>query len=87
VSALEADASAFRKLLAGLEWQPREWSDEDEICFEWISDERHAIVSIEGDGEIGYAMLVGGRFVAGAEKGIPSCMPSDLASYIAGAAR
>lgn len=84
MSLVEADAAEFRAQLAPLAWQPDEWSDEGEICFEWISSDRHAIVSIEGDGEIGYAMLVGGKFVAGAEVCPPSRLPDDLARYLSG---
>lgn len=86
MSQIEADAAEFRAQLALLTWQPHEWSDEGEICFEWISSDRHAIVSVEGDGEIGYAMLVEGRFVAGAEVCPPSRLPEDLARYLSGKA-
>jgi hypothetical protein len=86
VSQIEAQAAEFRAQLVSLTWQPNEWSDEGEICFEWISSDRHAIVSIEGDGEIGYAMLVAGKFVAGAEVCPPSRLPEDLARYLSGKA-
>lgn len=77
-----ADAAEFRKQISGLEWQPSEWSDEGEICFEWIAPGRHAIVSIESDGFIGYAMLVNGCFVSGAELASPSRLPDDLRTYL-----
>jgi hypothetical protein len=79
---IEAEAALFRRQLADMEWQPDEWSDVGEICFEWIAPGRHAIVSIEGDGAIGYAMLVADRFVAGSEVAPPSRMPDDLRAYI-----
>jgi hypothetical protein len=82
VSQIESEAAEFRAHLSSLSWQPSEWSDEGEICFEWISSTRHAIVSIEGDGEIGYAMLIDGKFVAGGEVCPPSRMPDDLARYL-----
>lgn len=82
MSRIEAEAAEFRVHLASLTWQPNEWGDEGEICFEWISSDRHAIVSIEGDGEIGYAMLVDGKFVAGAEVCPPSRLPDDLRAYV-----
>ncbi|NTF17693.1 hypothetical protein G6L37_04720 [Agrobacterium rubi] len=82
MSDIEADAAEFRKHLADLAWKPDEWADEGEICFEWIAPNRHAIVSIEGDGEIGYAMLVDGTFVSGEEAAIPHRFPADLKSYL-----
>lgn len=82
MSQIEAEAAVFRAHLASLTWKPNEWADEGEICFEWISSNRHAIVSIEGDGEIGYALLVDGRFEAGAEVCPPSRLPDDLRAYV-----
>lgn len=82
MSELEADAAEFRRHLAVLAWKPNEWTDEGEICFEWIAPNRHAIVSIEGDGLIGYAMLVDGKFVPGAESARPGTFPDDLARYL-----
>lgn len=81
-SDLQSDAALFRERVKELAWQPEEWSDEGEICFEWIAPGRHAIVSIEGDGEIGYAMLVDGKFIAGDEIGTPADIPRDLGRYL-----
>jgi hypothetical protein len=80
---LEVEAAEFRALTVGLGWRPNEWNDVGEICFEWVSATHHAIVSIEGDGMIGYAMLRGDRFVAGSEDCPPSRFPQDLAQYLA----
>lgn len=82
MSDIEADAAEFRKHLIDLAWKPDEWANEGEICFEWIAPGRHAIVSIEGDGEIGYAMLVEGTFIAGEERAAASRFPSDLKLYV-----
>jgi hypothetical protein len=82
MSQVEAEAAEFRAQITALAWQPNEWSDDGEICFEWISSDRHAIVSIEGNGEIGYTMLVDGTFVAGAETCPPCRLPDDLCRYL-----
>ena len=82
MSDIEADAAEFRKHLVDLAWAPIEWADEGEICFEWIAPDRHAIVSIEGDGEIGYAMLVDGKFVSGEATAKTGRIPADLGRYL-----
>ena len=82
MSDIEADAAEFRKHLVDLAWKPDEWADEGEICFEWIAPDRHAIVSVEGDGEIGYSMLVDGKFVPGVEAARPGRLPADLGPYL-----
>lgn len=82
MSEIEADAAEFRRHLTGLTWKPNEWADHGEICFEWIGPNRHAIVSIEGDGLIGYAMLVDESFVPGKYLARPDTFPDDLARYL-----
>ena len=64
--------------------QPLIWvDDENEIVFEWRFSDRHAVVSFEGDGVFGYALLKGDRFVPGQHRGdLNSPLPSDLASYL-----
>jgi hypothetical protein len=66
---------------------PLVWGDRDgELAFEWISSTKHAIVSFEGDGLIGYAMRTGGRFRPGEIRDAPATVfPPDLRAYLAGA--
>lgn len=62
---------------------PHVWADDAEVVFEWISDGRHAIVSCEGDGVIGYTYRVGGRFVPGEKTAAsPDSFPADLSAYL-----
>ncbi len=64
--------------------QPRVWADDTEVVFEWISGDRHAIVSCEGDGMIGYTYRVAGQFVPGLVTAARSDgFPTDLAAYLA----
>jgi hypothetical protein len=56
---------------------------ETEVVFEWISGERHAVVSFEGDGEFGYAMRQGSRFIPGGQLGkSDDILPTDLLKYV-----
>ncbi|MDG4885347.1 hypothetical protein [Mesorhizobium sp. WSM4884] len=61
---------------------PAIWSDEGEIAFEWKWGKRHAILSIEEDGTVGYAMLDGERFSPGRETGSLNSFPPDLLNYL-----
>jgi len=78
-----ADADRFQRAFDGLDWLPKFMSQDDELAYEWADADRHAIVSFEGQGRISYAMLVGGRFVAGADDNA-SCasLPEDLRQYL-----
>ncbi len=78
-----SDAVEFSKAIKGIEWQPSVWSDDGEIVFEWINDTKHAVVSIEGDGSIGYTMLFDGRFISGAfDDTNVHTIPVDLKDYL-----
>ncbi|MCJ2098920.1 hypothetical protein [Methylobacterium sp. E-046] len=62
---------------------PRVWFDECEVVFEWIEHARHAIVSCEGDGLVGYAYRVDGMFKPGAVVDArPRSFPADLSDYL-----
>jgi hypothetical protein len=79
------DAATFIGLITSLKWQPKVWKDEGEIGIEWISAGKHAIVSIEGDGLFGYAMLRDGVFHSGEERDPPvTTLPADLRDYLEG---
>lgn len=81
------DAAAFYKVVREdlqLEWDPHVRISEEEILFEWIDGVTHAIVSIDGEGTYGYAMLSDeGTFCPGAVNNPPvNTMPDDLRIYI-----
>tara|TARA_Y100000780_G_scaffold211197_1_gene210602 strand:+ start:261 stop:899 length:639 start_codon:yes stop_codon:yes gene_type:complete len=80
---IERDALAFSHTISSLVWQPESWVDDGEAVFEWITDGKHAIVSIEGDGTFAYAMYREGGFVPGLTEG-PSVseIPEDLVAYL-----
>lgn len=63
---------------------PTIWTDgEAEIGIEWISEARHAIVTVEGLGILGYALLIGEKFQPGSQIEAPAAsIPTDLASYL-----
>ncbi|TPL64101.1 hypothetical protein [Mesorhizobium sp. B2-3-15] len=61
---------------------PAIWSDVGEIAFEWIWGKQHAILSIDEDGIVGYAMLDGERFSPGQENGSLKSFPADLLNYL-----
>lgn len=80
---LYSDAQIFGELVKELPWRPTTWEADGEIVFEWIDGDRHAIVSVEGDGQIGYTMLVDDTFIPGeAEWPSVSVLPEDLKAYI-----
>lgn len=80
---LLADAASFYDAIQTLSWKPVIWSDEGEVAFEWKAAEKHAIVSFDGGGTYGYAMLVNGKFKAGEfELPAPDTVPSDLLAYL-----
>lgn len=81
--ALNGDARLFAKTLVDLPWQPDVWSGDGEVVFEWISDDRHAVVSIEGDGLLGYTLLRDGQFQSGQQNdALVTALPEDLKEYI-----
>jgi hypothetical protein len=62
---------------------PRVWFDDCEVVFEWIEHGRHAIVSCEGDGVLGYTYRVDGLFKPGAiAHARPHSFPADLTNYL-----
>lgn len=61
---------------------PKVWAEEGEIAFEWKWGKRHAILSIEEDGTIGYAMDHGGEFLPGSEVASLDALPRDLLEYL-----
>lgn len=77
------EAAPFYDLVKDMTWQPEVWSDEGEVAFEWKTPEKHAMVSFDGDGYYGYAMLIDNRFKAGAqEMPMANTIPSDLREYL-----
>jgi hypothetical protein len=77
------DAATFIGLITHLEWQPNVWTDDAEIGIEWISSNKHAFVSIEGDGVLRYTYLVDGNYVSGQLDTPPvTTLPADLANYV-----
>jgi hypothetical protein len=85
MSAQFADAISFAASFDDRLLQPAIWTDnESEVVLEWIlPDGRHAVVSFEGDGEFGYTLLTGGRFVPGLCSGTkPFRVPFDLVRYL-----
>jgi len=84
---ISLDAMKFAHAISEIGWRPSVWSDDGEIVFEWIDGDRHAIVSIEGDGRLGYTMLIDGEFKAGKDTEVlASQLPSDLLEYLISAA-
>lgn len=80
---LSKDALAFADTLRELPWQPEVWADESEVVFEWINDGQHAVVSIEGDGHLGYTMLINGQFRSGIDtEASVTHLPRDLQEYL-----
>ncbi|MER8374426.1 hypothetical protein [Mesorhizobium sp. M1406] len=61
---------------------PSVWADEGEIAFEWKWGDRHAILSLEEDGAIGYAMYSDGQFFPGGEVATQEKLPQDLLNYL-----
>ena len=82
--ALYADASNFNYALKEVVWKPAVYVEDGEIVFEWIRDGKHAVVSVEGDGVLGYTMLVEGKFISGStEMASTGAVPADLKAYLA----
>jgi hypothetical protein len=77
------DAGKFYSHIRDLDWQPDIWSDDGEIAFEWMKNDKHAIVSFDGDGKYGYAMLHGASFQPGhVIDPEPDIFPDDLMEYL-----
>lgn len=55
---------------------------DDEVNVRWVRGNSRAVASFEKDGSIGYAMLIDGVFVPGAERVIASRVPKDLVEYL-----
>lgn len=82
-SAIFQDALTFYMNVRTMLWRPAIWIDDGEIAFEWRDDIRHAMVSIEGDGHIGYTIYKDGKFRSGeVVDPTPSVMPADLKDYL-----
>lgn len=87
--AMQAAQDAIRFLIAcPVEWgSPRISAAEDgEFALEWLEDGKEAVVSFDGDGAFGYAMLVGERFRPGNQDGRLDAgfeVPDDLREYMA----
>lgn len=81
------DAQTFYEQIRHLTWTPQIWNDDGDIVFEWIENDRHAVVSIEGDGTLGYAVMRDGQFQPGQHKNAPvETTPIDLKEYLAATA-
>ena len=77
------DAAEFYAKVKELAWVPDIWADDGEVAFEWIEGSKHAVVSIEGDGHLGYTLLINGRFVPGRSSAAAvSSLPRDLLDYL-----
>jgi hypothetical protein len=77
------DALEFAGSLPASVALPRVWFDECEVVFEWIEQGRHAVVSCEGDGIVGYTYRVDGMFKPGAiAHARPHSFPADLTDYL-----
>lgn len=84
--AMKYDAAALLLALPSFVPDPHIWGDADEVVFEWFDVGKHAIASFEGDGLVGYTMLVEGSFQPGAFEDHPAgAIPTDLLDYIASA--
>lgn len=81
--ALALEAAQFHVLMKNLNWQPDIWGDDGEIAFEWIRDDKHAIVSFDGGGRFGYTLLRGDTFEPGIHEDPPvGFLPQDLREYL-----
>jgi hypothetical protein len=84
---MSVQVQCARSFIAALpSWvrQPVAWTDgETEVVFEWIFEDKHAVVSFDEDGEFGYTMRSGTRFVPGASIGLGPTAPDDLLAYLA----
>lgn len=77
------NAYVFSQTVKNIEWRPSVWNEDDEIMFEWVKDDKHAVVSIEDDGTLNYAMLIDNQFIPGAIKGaVVAALPDDLSDYL-----
>lgn len=80
---MASDVRAFAQHLPEISWQPSIWTGDGEVVFEWIGDGKHAVVSLEGDGFIGYTMLLDGQFVSGEiDQASVLSFPDDLKEYL-----
>jgi hypothetical protein len=62
------DLAHLTRTLATKVEAPKIFAAEDgELCLEWISQNRRAVVTLVGDGELGYALLRNGRFEPGTD--------------------
>jgi hypothetical protein len=59
-------------------------AEDGEIIIEWRIKDRHAVVSFDGDGMFGYAMLIGDSYKPGSKEAKlgDGTIPSDLADYL-----
>ncbi len=79
------DAARFSFAIGKDVMSPAIWCADGEVAFEWITSDKHAIVSFDGDGTFGYAMRVSDSFEPGAiESGSPDLFPDDLRRYLSG---
>jgi hypothetical protein len=78
------DARKFASLLPPSISTPRIWTDgETEVTFEWNRGHQQAVVSFEGDGQFGYAMKQGRKFVPGSSPNeIGAAALDDLIEYL-----
>ncbi|SUS08521.1 conserved hypothetical protein [uncultured Defluviicoccus sp.] len=80
------EALSFIKWIESLGLRPPVMgiADDGEFVLEFIADQRRAVVSIDGTGALGYALLQQGCFVPGAESARTHAvdLPTDLADYL-----
>lgn len=60
------------------------YSADGEVFLKWKQGSREAEMMFSGGGEVGYAILRDGAFVAGANEASPDKAPDDLIDYLEG---
>lgn len=82
MQSLQELGDRFAQVIPASIASPTTWVDDGEAAFEWVGTNTHAIVSIEPDGTVGYAMRIGDSFEPGQEKARVDAFPSDLLEYL-----
>jgi len=78
-----ADAISFASNLNRVTPPHVSANEDGEVAFQWMKDAARLLISFEGDGRYGYAMLKGGAFAPGkVEVESASDLPEDLNEYL-----